>query len=314
MIRENILKRYCHACRSAYPDIRRGESFDLSTGQKVPFAAHPFLLEQLSLILEESPQDVLNDLQAFTLSVEEDGSLKVVHLKPCAEVEAIVLPQFISNEDLIKLTIFFSADAHRSLKGSPPSPEDAIFPVKNALEIPDDFMPDGLMELVEGRPVQDYQSVPGKLNTSFAPELLFPIFRFNEKMPVGLDSIIPSRISFSNTVELSLDTLLEALKNQLEKFKNSESFKEFLIGRIFRSLKYVVQRGKSRELKKPLFTDEKILLLNSTGIVDQTGEIPHIRDDLSAEELIRMSDGYEKRNNEIALNWKQESIRTPGTV
>lgn len=308
MIDQDLLARYFSACRSAYPEIHTGEAFDASTLSRVRYSAHPFLIPQLSLVFGFPPVEVKDRFRDQIESVHSTDGKEILTLKHAKFTPTEPIPVRITNEDLIKLAVHGNSVDFLQKGGNPPTAEEAVFPVKNAVEIPDDFMPSGLMDLVEGRPITNFDHILEEINPSFTEKLFFPVFRFAGDRPVGLDSLIPLENAFLNSQMLSTGFLIDSVKHSLESFKKSDAFNEFALGRLFRSVRFLVDKKKSRELKPPLFDDQKIALLEANGLIDASGEVPLLRGDLSAQDISEMSTGFEKRNLEIADHWKKTTI------
>ncbi len=304
---KDLFLNYVQACRKCPRIIEAGETFSLADGSRQHYTVEPFsplqidalfpdLLSQIETLLKNLPEIGASDIIAKSLT---GGNFTERPLG--AEI-----PDLISRSDLIKLALYLvileKQDTSCRIKA-----DEAVFTIKNAASIPDDFMPAAFMEMVEGRNISNYYQVFKELQPSFVT-CLFPLLKIGESGPISVDSLVTLKGMISLDRDARSSFLIQRIASEFNSFKVSGAYKSFILGRSFRSIIFNLERKKSREVKKPLFDSESINSMLEIDIIEERNGSYFLKDEIDLPELKAISADYEKRNHLIADVWKNTMI------
>lgn len=185
--------------------------------------------------------------------------------------------------------------------------EDAIFDLKNSLMLPDDFMPEHLMGMVEGETAlsidqvrKAYEIVPGKTSIYLYPE--------QKKQGFGRVRFLYPASSFSLADPVSNETIRDAISASFGGLSDDPRFGKFESSRLLRSVIYNMERKNSRILRKPVFDSRKIGILEKMGIIDTSGDTTKVRDGVSADDLRSMVEEAGIQTRHLAHEWLESKI------
>jgi hypothetical protein len=171
--------------------------------------------------------------------------------------------------------------------------------------IPDDFMPEHMMGNVEGTMSltvesvrKEFQFLPG-VNTIFIyPEK--PLQKFSRIGFLYADPMI--RL----LPELEKDNLLTALSSSFNDIRTDHRFRDFENSRLLKNLIYQLEFRKTRELRKPLFNQEKIDQIADLGI-PMEGNI--VSEKLKVSTLNEMRSKLLKNSHDLSNDWLKRQIK-----
>ena len=298
---------YVRACRKCPRLIEVGDTFSLADGSKQHYSVEPFSSRQIDAIFP----GILSKIESILANLPELGASDIIvqfltHGDFSWDPVPAEIPEMISRSDLIKLALYLvileKHDTSCRVKA-----DEAIFTIKNAASIPDDFMPTAFMEMVEGRQISNYFQVFKDLQPSFAT-CLFPLLKIGETGPIAVDSLVTVKGIVSLKEGIGASFLIERIASEFNLFKESELYKSFILGRSFRSIIFNLERKKNREIKKPLFDSQSINSLLEIDMIEERDRSYFLRDEFDISKLRAMSSEYEKKNHEIADKWKNTMI------
>jgi hypothetical protein len=305
---ENAFLNYVRACRKCPSLIDAGDTFSLVDGSIQHYSVEPFSSNQINAIFP----CMLSKIESILSNLPEVGASDFIlqfltHGDFSWEPVPAEMPEMLSRSDLMKLALYLvileKYDTSCRVKA-----DDAIFTIKNAASIPDDFMPTSFMEMVEGRNISDYFRVFKDLQPSFVT-CLFPLLKIGENGPISVDSLVTLKGIISSNKDIRSSFLIDRIASEFNSFKESVFYKSFILGRSFRSIIFNLERKKSREVKKPLFNSESINSLLEIDIIDERNGSYFLKDEIDIPKLKGMYSEYEKRNHVIADEWKNTMIK-----
>ena len=276
----------------------------------------PWSLSQLAL----SAGMEMDDLLDF---INNTGDLKIVNRTidgrsvEALEIEKrlnsgtqiIALSEMISHTDIhgmIRMLVWISAGRSIEKTEDIPTLSDSILTVKNDLMIPDDFMPDYMMRLVEsGVEAITDRMLSDILDRDYLFHLVCGFDSDRNAYPV---SIIPST-SFSSERDLELYTLIQSkLKDVFAELSSGKDFENLTIGRTIRALIYQLEKNKKRELSGFLWKGEKIDILKSLDLVEEIEGKSYLKQGIDSSELGLLYSRYRTKIERLSNNWLNTKI------
>ncbi|MCL5783073.1 MAG: hypothetical protein M1476_04095 [Candidatus Thermoplasmatota archaeon] len=189
--------------------------------------------------------------------------------------------------------------------------EDAIFDLKNNVFLPDDFMPENLMGMVEG----DFNGVISQVRDSmqFLSDST-ALYIFTERKGDGFGRVRYLYPSRSLKIENLPDNerLRSVIMSQFAIVQREEKFKNFETGRVLKNVLYNMEQKKTRELKKPVFDSRKMELLDSFGLITSTDGVFRVKDEISTEYLRQLQDEAKRMGHELAESWLKKEVSIEG--
>ncbi len=303
------LSRYVESVKQLPEVLDSGETFSLSDGSRKNYSVCPLSLAQLSSMLPGGKA-------ALSGIFPEMGSKLNAGIELCDPASMKIasgpkdtIPDEMTREDLIKLTVYSIAEKICDAGNVAARVDDVIFQLKNGAGIPDDFMPQCMMEVVEGRSLSDPAALLSDLQPSFSSGVIFPLFRiaWNDVLSVGFLSCY--RDAFLNPQRIGGVDLVQAVRNEFISFTQDPAYNEFVAGRTLRSVVYSMEKKKSRVIGRPLFDAYKIQALMKIGLISEVGGVYTVQDRYTLLDVKKLASDYEARNHLIASEWKQKKIR-----
>ena len=294
------------------PDILdSGETYSLVDGSRKPYVVAPLSTAQLKIMTGIAEARILSVLPGIRINnhsglrIYDPGSL------PFSTLPGQAIPDQITREDLIKLTIYAITRELAENGKSAAKVDEVVFKLKNEAGIPDDFMPSSLMEMVEGRPLSDPESLLDSLQPSFSEGIVFPLFRISGEAALSVGFLACNPRAFSHHDRLEAASLISSVRNEFLSFTSEPIYEDFVAGRILRSVVFNMERKRTRKLSKPLFDDTKVAALLRIGIAEETEGSISVKETLSLDQVKRLASEYEGKNHQIALEWKAKKIKLP---
>ena len=184
--------------------------------------------------------------------------------------------------------------------------EDAIFGIKNSLMLPDDFIPQSWMAIVENdepidsdRIIEDIQSIFGRkwiyvFSSYENGKAIMPYFFYNRK-----GTALP---------EVTEERLMSILASEFEALRNSPEFRVFTMARILKSVIFNMETKGTRELRKPLFDSGKIKLLMDENLVNESDGKFFLRESVSLTNLESLRNRYLDLSSKLSSEWMNRIV------
>ncbi|MCL4451513.1 MAG: hypothetical protein M1327_02670 [Candidatus Thermoplasmatota archaeon] len=308
-IKKTLISRYFESIRGMPDILDKGETFSLTDGSPIAYEVVPFSIAQMKAMTGRS-DDSINSMFRGLKVVDRSGRRTYDFSSVPMETEiSEAVPDYISREDLIKLTVYAITRSLGASNNGAAKVDEIVFQLKNDAGIPDDFMPASMMEMVEGRPLSDPPSLILNLQPSFSEGAIFPIFRISGELPVSVGFLTCYPKGFENDAKLVPEGLIKSVKDEFYLFTKEPGYQDFVAGRVLRSVVFNLERKKTRKLSKPLFDDIKIQALKKIGIVDEVNGSYSIVEALSLEKIKKLASELESKNHRIAQDWKAKMIK-----
>ena len=261
--------------------------------------------------------EVLEELEevsgARVENVKVDGtSAHVLRMGESLGVQAHAFPEThevskISISEAMNLHMFQFALMKVGEKDRPVKIEEAIFDLKNGVFLPDDFMPPHIMGMVEG----NISLAPVEVASSYAlhgnVQLLY-LFHEKKGNSIGRARFIyPARLEFNP--ELPGNELIrKKLADSFASIRTNEKYLAFENSRLLKAVIYSMESKNTRELKRPVFDQRKISVLEALGIAERTPESAKIKDNVSLEQLKDMFSTLKLLGEELSQEWLSSTI------
>ncbi len=277
----------------------------------------PWSVSSISLNTGLTENEVMEEIEevsgASVESVEVDGMriqlLKMgesLGLKAHASHETLK-PDPLTISEVMNLHMYqFVAEKVSSID-RPVKIEEAIFDLKNNSFLPDDFMPEHIMGMVEGALKMSSEEIHRAYLLHSETKLLYLFHEQKNNIPGRVRFIYPSKVNFN--VQLpNNEKLREKLIGSFTGLRNNEKYRDFENSRLLNTVIFNIESRKNRILKRPVFDPHKISVLESMGYVDKTDEMPKIRDNISVGQLKEKKTELKKHGEELSKEWFQSIV------
>ena len=181
--------------------------------------------------------------------------------------------------------------------------KDAVFSLKNELFLPDDFVPPALMRIAEGSEHVSVQITVDEIQPSEGPRLIYLLARCNQNGCFAPHSFYADPLGGNAGKYFTFDRIRNLLKSAFNDLQGSTEFEAFNLSRILRSVVYTIEVKKSRELKKPMFDQAKINMLENKGIARKINGTAIVSDDVSLGRIKETMKEAVDRSSILAHNW-----------
>jgi hypothetical protein len=272
----------------------------------------PWSIISISLNTGVAYNDVIEGLEEISgAKVEnfEEGGLRTEILR-LGESGGIKAHEFHEAHKLDQLTVAEIMNLHMfrfvnekvSVDNRPVKIEDAIFDLKNNTFLPDDFMPEHIMGMVEGDLSMSLEEIHKSFALNSEIRLFYLYHEQKNNAPGRVRFIYPANTVF-NTELPANEVLREKLTSSFAALRSNEKYVDFENSRLLNTVIFNIDSRKSRELKRPVFDPRKIAVLETMGLVDNTSGTARIKDSVSLDQLKEKRNVLKKRGKELALEW-----------
>lgn len=238
------------------------------------------------------------DVDGHTVSVIES----VAKLKG-ESIQNVLEPGVrLTVSQLMNLHVLQFVESKTGEVDAPVKIEDAIFDLKNTLFLPDDFMPEHLMGMVEGEPdfslheVRMAYAIQGNLTS---------IYFYQESKTGGFGRIryiYPAKSGkFTNTP--SNEDIRGMISSSFNSIQTEKSYVDFVNSRLIKTVIFNIEQKNTRELKRPIFNPGKIKILEDLGLVEKIGDAASIKESVTLDSLKELYASAKKEGQELAKNW-----------
>lgn len=276
----------------------------------------PWSIRQLEISSGCSNDEILElisvqDQVKITEKVLDDETFNVLETFGAIDLNIPVQPVsgFMEDMDmhhLIRLLVWLNTTMICNRTGEMPSLSDSILTVKNELMVPDDFMPGYMMKLVESGVTEMTSEMLN--NIQGKDRLLYVICGFDRHNKAYPASIIPSAaFSCINETEL-YERCLNKVKELFSNISMTEEFQNLTVSRTLRALIYQIEKNNRKDLSGFLWKGEKMTILKSLGLVDETEGKPVVKSDMDLQDLMSMYKGYKSEAEKLSTNWLQTKV------
>lgn len=258
-------------------------------------------------------EKTISSIKFLSLDKVEANGFQTILIRTNRELEGtsefVTLPEIkeLSISKLMNLHVLQFVQNKINETDHPVKIEDAIFDLKNTLFLPDDFMPEHLMGMVEGTvDLSDDQLRSAYSVIGDAIPLLF----YKEAKDDGT-----GRIRFlypAKSVKLvgvpSNERIREIISSSFESIKNLKSYIYFINSRLIKTLIFNIQQKNLRELKRPVFNPVNIKFLQEFGIVEEKAGISLVKEDITLEKLKELYSDLKGEGEKLAKSWLSRSV------
>ncbi len=220
----------------------------------------------------------------------------------------------ISRRAIIKTLVYLNSKIFLDTSGKLPTPEDAIFPVKNSLVLADDFVPRELMVMVEGSNDYDAANIIRNIQPFPPKRSLLGLGGDEDGKIKKWKYLVPLGFPGDKEPGKIFNSLMEFFEVEISKMESSPWYSNFIFGRITRSVVYQLSRKNKRILTPPLFPDYYIKILSDHDLVDLDRKPPEIRKDRDLDSLRNINQEAEKLSSMLAEKWLDENIQIPSGI
>ena len=321
MNNEHIILRYLHDTFSIRNLMEQFTPLNpLETGVGTSVLA-PWSVDAVRINCNVNEDDVLNvignidslQIQRITARTESfDMIVSRSEVFPVnVKVELVHLNREMEISKIMNLHAFQFLLKKVSESDRPVKIEDAIFDLKNNVFLPDDFMPENLMGMVEG----DFNGFINQVRDSMQfSNGLTELYIFPEKKGSGFGRVrylYPSR-SLEILEPPANDRLRSVIMTQFSITQGDERFKNFESSRVLKNVLYNIEQKKTRELKKTVFDGRKIEILDSLGLITNIDGVFRVKDEVSTERLRQLQDEAKRKGHELAESWLKKKVLIEG--
>ncbi len=271
----------------------------------------PWALTSISVntgIGEDEVKKTLEGLKSFNLKNVESGNRTMTLVETTVSLEEKTEGHKIESDlplpirKLMNLHVFQFVQQKYEETGKPVKIEDAIFDLKNSLFLPDDFMPEHLMGMVEGEP--DFSEEEVRKSYSVLNGVT-SLYFFQENKSGGFGRIRYLCPAASGRIENapSNEKLREIISSSFSSIQTQKSYVDFVNSRLIKNVIFNLEQKNSRELKRPMFDPRKIKVLEEMGIVERDGEVSSVKNSIAVDYLKELYAKAKSAGQELAENW-----------
>lgn len=309
-LRENSVLSYLYSTKDISNLRIKFKSLESTAGEDSEVI--PWSVRSVSLnagVSEELVRDVVLGNEELQIIKEDHFGEQFEIIKgdgiPLKGEEEAKIPSTLTVKNLMNLIVYMQTVEMEQSSRSLIKLGDALFYLKNTVMIPDDFMPEHMMGNVEGSMTltvdsvrREFQFLPGKNSIFVYPEKNFQKF---------------SRISYLYADPLirlqpypDKDNLLAVLAGSFNGIRMDPRFRDFENSRLIKNLIYQLEFRKNRELRKPLFNQEKIDQLLDLGIPVE-GNL--VSEKVKTSTLNEIRARLLKNSHDLSVEWQESQIK-----
>lgn len=280
-------------------------------------ALAPWAIASISINTGLTESDVLEELEeipgASVESVEVDGvPVQVVRMAESLGVQAHASHQ--SHEigsmkvyEAMNLHLFQFSWSRVEETDRPVKVEEAIFDLKNNAFLPDDFMPEHIMGMVEGDLSLSVEEIHDSYTLSPAIRLFYLFHERKGNSAGRVRFIYPAKVNFSDKIPTN-QQIREKITSSFSALRTDKKYMDFENSRLLKTVIFNIESKNTRELKRPAFDPRKINLLESMGIAEKTGESAKIRESVSVDQIKALYADMKKQGEQLSREWLRSTI------
>ena len=209
---------------------------------------------------------------------------------------------------MIDMLVHLISRRNLAVSGRLSTTDEAIFEIKNEVEIPDDFMPEHLMSLVEAKGLPDFGGISRDIQISWPRRNLFMVGGEGANGIEFIQYLVPAQ-EIEYSVSYSIESLKLALKRSYAELENESCYSSLIKSRVLRTAQFNLKRRNSRKLPPQLRNRDALSILESLGILDLDGETPAISSSVTPDSLLQLKSEAEVDVKACAEKWLSGSLR-----
>ena len=282
------------------------------------FLITPWEITQVIQNLEGVSMPELEDFlfrnSSIFTAVSINNGERTIRLQPHAdpayyridEADSVPVKSEIRLKDVFGLLLYKRIESLSENGKSWVKKEDAIFEIKNSLMLPDDFIPQSWMVIVENNNpiesdgvIEGIQSILGRkwiyvFSSYENGKAIMPYF-FYDRREDGLPEVAEEHLS-------------STLTGEFEALRSSPEFAVFTMTRILKSVIFNLENKGIRELRKPLFDSGKVKLLMDENLVSEIDGKYFIKESVLLADLESLRNKYLDLSRELSMEWMKRII------
>lgn len=278
----------------------------------------PWSLESISLntgIGKPEVKSILEKLEGGSFrDISSDGvtrtvfTIEVVPSDSKLETRISELAGEIPISRIMNLHVYQFVKDKVKEENRPVKLEDALFDLKNNVFLPDDFMPEYLMGMVEGESELSLEEVRESLQIIPGIDSLYIYPETRENGEGRVRFLYPAHVT-SLRASIFNETLREIIVKSFGTIQASAKYREFENSRLIKNLIFNIGQKHTRELRRPLFDPRKIGILEKMGLVEKSGEVAVVKESITLEDLKALYDHAKKLGHELSREWLSSVAR-----
>lgn len=257
-------------------------------------------------VLEKHGDFSFREVKGENLAVTLAETQKI--LEPSKKEYSLEAGETFSVSSMMNLHVLQFVQEKCSETGRPVKIEDAIFDLKNSLFLPDDFMPEHLMGMVEG----EASFIGDEVRRAYSiKEGVASLYFYQESKSTGFGRIrflyAASSGSFNKVPPNG--KIREIISASFSSIQNEKSYLDFVNSRLIKNVIFNIEQKNTRELKRPMFDPRKIKVLDEMGLVERTGETASIKEGITLDSLKEIYSNAKTAGQELAKIWLASKIK-----
>ncbi len=289
-------------------------------GKKEFYVIDPFSVRNIcmncSLSREELPQALkasgmagkIIEIEARAFESNTEYSMKYSTYTDgtfLGAIEDLTSSQFTSDPSptgIMNLLTHLISARNVERNGKPATAEEAIFEIKNEVGIPDDFMPEHLMSLVESKGKPDFGKISREIQ--FKPPYR-NLYLLGAETSGGIEFIqylVPAR-GFDFGDIPGIQAMKDALRKSYSNLEKEPCYSSLVRSRTLKTVLFTLEKRNTRKLPPQLRNPEALELLSGMGIIDLTGGSPSIKESITPEQILEFRRNSEDEVRRCALKW-----------
>ncbi len=260
------------------------------------------VLEELEEIPDAKVEPIVKDgVQLMVLRMRESLGVQAHASHDSHDIKTMMV------KDAMNLHLYQFSIEKVAQNDRPVKIEEAIFDLKNNAFLPDDFMPEHMMGMVEGDLAMSTEGIHRAFLLNSDVRILYLFHELKGNSAGRVRFIYPAKANFSVPIPEN-GRIREILAASFSGLRENEKYKDFENSRLLKTVLYNLETKNSRELKRPAFDPRKIRILETLGLVEKTGDAAMIRDSVSAGQLKTNYNMMKKHGEELANEWLHSKV------
>ncbi len=241
-------------------------------------------------------------LEYATFSSSHTGA--VIRAVDSAEIKPVV-----SRLEAMNLMVYLNV-ARNGGNQKPVPLDEAVFSIKNQLELPDDFMPPHLLEMVEGRKIADPHDAVSRVSElpiTRDSRVLFLVPRESGGTVLSLDSAFC--VPFDGDPDRYFNAIFSQLLSDFRALEKSGEYAPFVMSRLIKQILFSVSRKRAVDLYSAAYDDSKRDLLVQHSLATVEGGKAVLVPGLEISELEVLRKKFLEESSSLAKQWLAARIR-----